>query len=1120
MTTRPPTVWGATMLAMGIGLLFPRPVAAAAATSPQDLALASHGVTYTGPENHSGAKHRPPVVNDGSIKTGYAWAHLKTPLVMTFPEPVEANKVEVVFFGGHKGWYRFVVEASSDGKTWQKLGDKQEGKPSGHQVVTFPGRKLRLLRLRVTETNVEMGSYHIEEVAVYHQADPSKPTPLAKHIAGGDPLVTTPADRNHDVLLKLIGKGAVVREALRKKLVAGKPGARVTEDLDGDGDADIATFVDPAPRHSDSRRPMLVRVIDDDDDMSADGAGDRDSDCYVADWNADGLIDRVVDYWDLDGDGDADRMDLISRRGLWFRDRIGLTVVEDIGDDDRMWHTRDYEYSQRTTQWKTDFNGDECFTMFAYDMQRGRFVPFFEDPFCHYDIDDDGLVEVVIRGNGDHGYVLKTLRYSYDMDNDNDWLHRRDYDFSFNGRGPVTIPAEACRPIPLRDGSETEPALPWDKTRETVEALPWKQCSLCWDEIDNNVNVLDKDERWHERWEGVGGYAMREGNKRWEHDADHSGKMSLYLSKVDRRIHLKGAEKGEIKVDYDFDNKSDAVFGYADTDDDGLIDTWTYDADADGKPERTYKAEPHAVDIEPPIEKRTTLYRYALIDALDQNQRLIDAIKLALGRTARSPAEEWFIRKRPESFYNPEKLPRSLETLRYYQDVIREELWTITLDAMQAGRLELDRKTLEDAYAKGQFGKVAGLICKGIGKPEPSTFPWFRPKDARLTRRLGLLIQNPVEQERPSVPVVLPIKDVEQWAKDFNPKCFAVADSARRVLIREYPSQADDLDADGKVDEICFTLPKLGRRRSRAVYLYYAPEGERTPAYRKQTNARDPIGQSVGWESELIGFRSYFGKVDFFGKKVECLRLDDLGPDYHKEADWGMDCLHVGSSPGLGGLSLWSQGQVHRLYNEQDKPPRCRIAQRVVANGPVRSAIRLDITDAKIDGETYKASVVASCYAGQMVSEHRVVVTPPATGKDDAVVLSVGMVKIPDAKPAFDPNVAVLTAWGQQDPAIGEIGLALILPPNQAKGLKTVDDSHEIKLALPDDGRTRFFVSAEWIKAQADQRRVVSRTAPTWRKEVRRLAERALHPPTCRIMGMAKLEDHKDSLAEASPENR
>jgi len=896
-----------------------------------------------------------------------------------------------------------------------------------------------------------------------------------------------------DAAMKILGKKAAVPEELRTRLLAGPPGTRVYEDLDGDGRPDVFTFVDTDSKNT--VKPILVRVIDDDGDLVDGGEPDTKDDCYVADWNADGTVDRVVDYWDEDHDGVADRMDLYYVAGAWFGSRLGLVVIRDVGRDGRMWYVQNYEYAQGTCQWKSDFNGDEIFSMFYYNLEKESFVPLFEDPFAHYDIDRDGLAEVTIRFGGAEGNVINALRYSFDVDNDTDWLNRRDYDFSFNCNGPVTITEGATEREKLRDGSLTDPYVPWSSLSKVAESAPWVLDTLIWDEIDNNVNVLNDYERWHERWEGVGGYPMKEGNKRYETDKDYSGKMQLYYTPVDRRIHLTGAETGKINIDYDFDNKIDAVITYADTDNDGFFDTWSYDANADGAPDRTYKAEPRAVPVRTCYPDLPNALDAALRSALAENQTLIDTMKVALGNDGASAAENWFVNRRPKEFYNPEKLLCSRETARYYQDIIREELYTKLLERIRDGSLKLDLASIEAAYARGEFAAVTDQIIKGVQLPSGNAEPWLDVPGTVFQKRIRLVLTNPISQDQPSAPVVVPVQAIRKVAPDFNPACFAVADTRREVLIRQFPSQADDM---GGSSEIVFvaTLPE---KATRECFLYYSPEGAWRGGYRPQTHAKTDIGVSIGWESEMIGYRSYYGKIDLFAKKIECLRLENLGP-YHNEADWGMDALHVGSAPGLGGLSLWLGDKVYRAYNEEKAEPRCKVDQRLVADGPVRATVQITLSDVKVEGGTCDVSLLAGCYAGQIYSENRVRLQWKSGDGGKARRISAGIVRIPKAALFFDAPSGVLCCWGEQDKAIGEAGQAVIASsPKSISERRTLDDSEELLVDPAPGGETTFFVAADWMKSQGDQRRLVAHSPREWFKQVECLAERVQNPITVTV---------------------
>jgi len=49
-------------------------------------------------------------------------------------------------------------------------------------------------------------------------------------------------------------------------------------------------------------------VIDDDGDGSVLKGGDKHDDCYIADYGCDGVVDRMVDYVEGDGDKIPDEM--------------------------------------------------------------------------------------------------------------------------------------------------------------------------------------------------------------------------------------------------------------------------------------------------------------------------------------------------------------------------------------------------------------------------------------------------------------------------------------------------------------------------------------------------------------------------------------------------------------------------------------------------------------------------------------------------------------------------------------------------------------------------------------------------------------------------------------------
>lgn len=90
-------------------------------------------------------------------------------------------------------------------------------------------------------------------------------------------------------MCQMAGDDIMFGEELLAKARSLGPGGKFTIDQDGDGDPDITTFNDNDPKHT--IRPILVKVIDEDDDQGEEGYGDTDNDCWVADWYGDGVIE-------------------------------------------------------------------------------------------------------------------------------------------------------------------------------------------------------------------------------------------------------------------------------------------------------------------------------------------------------------------------------------------------------------------------------------------------------------------------------------------------------------------------------------------------------------------------------------------------------------------------------------------------------------------------------------------------------------------------------------------------------------------------------------------------------------------------------------------------------------
>ncbi len=405
---------------------------------------------------------------------------------------------------------------------------------------------------------------------------------------------------------RVFGDAARFDTAMVRKVKADLPGKRHYVDRNGDGKPEEVWFIDTDPRHTESKRPILVRVIDEDHDLMTGKEPDQDSDLYIADWNADGIVDAVVDYEDLDGDQDIDQIGLYSYKteddGLW------VWWGRDDGDDNLLWYNVDYRYTQLPCQYYSHFGGDETFNYMHLKPGSDTWIPVFENPFLFFDRDKDGITEDVIRIEGE-GDVMQYIRWSFDADNDATTGQPRDFDVAIAACAPgwseeknrksdfnLHLNKQQSEILTVR-GFKTTPILRRSAAAGFIQNNTWERVLLSWDENDLN-RAWDRPKDTIDRWEGIiaagskepgfimpqiGGPDCGPFNKRYELVLHPTGPNEFYFNPADHRIHIKSSNKTWIKVDYDGDLKADMNYAWFDRNGDGFMDQVTVDVDGDDK---------------------------------------------------------------------------------------------------------------------------------------------------------------------------------------------------------------------------------------------------------------------------------------------------------------------------------------------------------------------------------------------------------------------------------------------------------------------------------------------------------------------------------------------------------
>lgn len=310
----------------------------------------------------------------------------------------------------------------------------------------------------------------------------------------------------------------------------------------------------------------------------------------------------------------------------------------------------------------------------------------------------------------------------------------------------------------------------------------------------------------------------------------------------------------------------------------------------------------------------------------------------------------------------------------------------------------------------------------------------------------------------------------------------------------EVPSQRDDLDGDGTLDEL-FLLLDLSASETATVEVH---EAATEPTYPARTQAflkvrrggRFENGAYVGggefvtlegrteipadqkqdtgwsymegpiWESDRVGYRFYIDartRFDVFGKRAPGLVLDTLSGDYHAISAWGADVLKVGESLGIGTPAAVSKAGLKTLGTATGR------TVEIVASGPLRSILRETYANWPVDGRALRAVSEQEIHAGQRWAEERLYVTD-ASGLPVDLTLATGLVRhpaVPDAVTGEASDMQYAYTWGPQAEQGDTLGLSILLPERFAPRALPDALSHAFTLT-PMQGRIAYRYAAGW----------------------------------------------------------
>ena len=336
-------------------------------------------------------------------------------------------------------------------------------------------------------------------------------------------------------------------------------------------------------------------------------------------------------------------------------------------------------------------------------------------------------------------------------------------------------------------------------------------------------------------------------------------------------------------------------------------------------------------------------------------------------------------------------------------------------------------------------------------------------------KKTEFTISNSAKITRKNEPIIIPVAALCKKAPDFNNKFFRIKHKTTCFEPLDIPSQIRTVPGKtGGAEELTFQLD-FGTEETVSVDLQYNTDGSDLPDYPVRNQSfkswyRD--GSNSAWENEIIGYRYYFGMIDYFGKSYPGLCLDRLKSDsYHHERLWGQDPYAVGKTPGLGGISLLDGDTMTKCYGYPDDEPSYSYIYDAHGGGPVCAGVVLRTEDSESGDILIDAST--TLFHGRF--ENIVRATAPSARHKSGIHIAPGMKKFDDEHVTIDEDSGYMLAWGVPVEEYGTIGTAIIWTPDSCRGIYNAGDARYIRLEPDNDGFVDYRTLGIWYRASSEQ---------------------------------------------------
>lgn len=342
------------------------------------------------------------------------------------------------------------------------------------------------------------------------------------------------------------------------------------------------------------------------------------------------------------------------------------------------------------------------------------------------------------------------------------------------------------------------------------------------------------------------------------------------------------------------------------------------------------------------------------------------------------------------------------------------------------------------------------------------------------TETMSVKVTNTWNQPKANEPVVVSLAKKKMTVK-----------SARVTLDgKEVPCQLDDMNGDGRFDELIFlTDIEGGAKQTFRVELSATGKPRQyTPRVYAHMGLNDKYGKyptingieapgnsyifkdvfphGAEIESELTAYRIYVDNrqnIDLYGKKKRQLELETThfySVQEHLDQGYGNDVLWAGGSMGCGTLREYDPKSGPLLIDDV-----ALRGQRVVSYGPLRTVVEMR----DMDWKGHDITTLYILYAGHRELEVQVRSAQPLSD----MTLCTGVQRVGGSEVGYTHPDGIAASWGSDYPDYGKkelykpeaVGLATYVPVPYFAGTAT-DNLQWMTLLRPDRKNCiRYYVS-------------------------------------------------------------